>query len=67
MAAQGGHVDTVALLLDWNAEVDQQLHDGATPLFIAAQNGHVGVVVSLVDHHAVVSLSLSLPSLPLSL
>lgn len=53
MAAQSGHVDTVALVLEWGAQVDQRLHDGATPLFIAAQNGHSTIATMLVDKFAV--------------
>jgi ankyrin repeat protein len=53
MAAQNGHRDTVAALLDHGADAKQgTTSDGITPLFIAAQRGHREVVALLLDHGA---------------
>jgi ankyrin repeat protein len=44
MAAQGGHVEVVGLLLEAGANVDQRSTSGRSPLFVAALAGHTGVV-----------------------
>src|SRR6185503_5154497 len=53
IAAEKGHRDIVALLLDKGADVKQERADsGEPPLFIAAQEGHREIVALLLDHGA---------------
>ena len=47
IAAKYGHVETVRLLVDKNAEIDKVDRDGWTPLMIASQGGHAEVVEQL--------------------
>jgi len=56
-AAEYGHCDLVALLLD--QKVDPNVHDSLdrTPLQVAAENGHVVVVRQLLDGGADMTLS----------
>eukprot|EP00698_Gefionella_okellyi_P007196 TRINITY_DN1747_c1_g2_i1.p2 TRINITY_DN1747_c1_g2~~TRINITY_DN1747_c1_g2_i1.p2 ORF type:complete len:382 (+),score=113.03 TRINITY_DN1747_c1_g2_i1:139-1146(+) len=51
-AAQNGHQDVCAFLLDHKAQVDTpRLSTGETPLHRAAVNGHVDVCKVLLQHH----------------
>ena len=52
IAAEKGHRDIVALLLDHGADVKQTTTDGATPLHIAAEMGHRAIVALLLDEGA---------------
>ncbi|MBA2655193.1 MAG: ankyrin repeat domain-containing protein [Gammaproteobacteria bacterium] len=49
IAAQNGHIEVVAALINAGANKDQARNEGATPLFIAAQNGHIEVVAALIN------------------
>lgn len=40
-------------------QVDQRLHDGATPLFISAQNGHLSIAQMLVSKDAEIDAQLN--------
>ncbi|XP_032218245.2 uncharacterized protein LOC116601501 [Nematostella vectensis] len=51
-AAQGGHEDTVELLLSHNLRLDAESGAGNTPMQIAAENGHVSVMKILHRHGA---------------
>lgn len=52
MAAQSGYVSVAELLVERGAAIDRQMHDGATPLFIASQNGHTALVRFLLHRGA---------------
>ena len=53
MAAQGGHREIIALLLDHGADAKQaRKNDSVSPLYIAAQQGHREIVALLLDHGA---------------
>ena len=53
MAAQGGHREIMALLLDHGADAKQaRRNDGVSPLYIAAQQGHREIVALLLNHGA---------------
>lgn len=57
-AAEAGHVDMVALLLQVNAAIDRiNPSNGATPLIIAAANGHAPVVDLLIKAGAQINIS----------
>jgi ankyrin repeat protein len=47
LAAQGGHVDVVQMLLRHGADKQTAAADQRTPLFIACQQGHLAVVTEL--------------------
>ena len=47
MAAQNGHIDVCALLLENNAHANQQNNDAVSPLEITATNGHAADVCNL--------------------
>ena len=50
LAAQEGHPETVKLLIDLGADIEEtESRNGRTPLCIAAQNGHFDVVRTLVE------------------
>jgi len=51
-AAQGGHADLVAVLIQAGASVDSANSAGETPLHYASAMGHEEVVRVLLDHHA---------------
>ena len=56
IAAQEGHRDVVALLLDRGADIKQvRLGNNATPLFVAAGKGHREIVALLLDKGAEVT------------
>ena len=44
-----GHVESMQLLIEADANLDQSDTDGATPMFLAAQHGHVDVVRYLAE------------------
>ena len=64
-AASKGFFKLVKTLVDHDADVNQALTDGATPLFIAAQEGHKSVVEYLVKHGANVNQANNLGWTPL--
>ena len=45
-------MEVARLLLEANADKDQAVNDGATPLFIAAQQGHLEVARLLLEANA---------------
>lgn len=47
VACQCGHIDVVKELINAGANVNAEMKDKATPLFIAAQNGHLNIVLFL--------------------
>lgn len=47
-----GHLRAVRYLLSKEAEVNAQLENGSTPLFLAAHNEHIDVIVELLKHNA---------------
>ena len=49
---QYGHVECVRMLLSQGAEVDSEMFDGATPLFISCESGHQACASLLLDHGA---------------
>ena len=50
LAAMGGHVELVGLLIEAGVDYDKATaDDGTTPLYIAAQNGHVELVGLLIE------------------
>jgi serine/threonine-protein phosphatase 6 regulatory ankyrin repeat subunit B len=49
-AAQRGHEEVTAYLLDNGAQADSRDDNSSTPLIIASKNGHLGVVRVLVQH-----------------
>jgi len=51
-AAQNGHSDVAALLLERGAMPDMEKNDGVTALMIAAANGHLEVARILLEHEA---------------
>jgi len=51
-ATQHGHVECVRMLLSQGAEVDSEMFDGATPLFISCEAGHQACASLLLDHGA---------------
>jgi hypothetical protein len=52
MAAFGGHVDVVKILLEYRADPNAKAKDGGTPLHWAADRGHVDVARLLLEHRA---------------
>ncbi len=57
LAAGGGNVAAVRMLLDFNANVDlRRSHDAPTALHVATTNGHDAVVRILLDRNANVNL-----------
>ena len=56
-AAQNGHVKSIQLLLEANAETDAQESGRATPLYLASANGHLDAVRLLVETGADKELS----------
>jgi len=65
IAAQNGHRDVVALLLDKGAAVNQMRIDGGTALIIAAQNGHRDIVKLLLEKGAAVNQAMQDGATPL--
>jgi ankyrin repeat protein len=57
LAAAGGHLDIVRLLLSKGADVDARTKHLETPLYFAAANGHSKVVSLLVDVPAGIDLT----------
>ena len=51
-AAQNGHLETLQLLLKYEADPDSKEIDGATPLWLAAQQGQKEVVKVLLNYSA---------------
>jgi len=47
MAAQGGHAEVAAALLERKADVDAAANNGVTPVIIAAHNGDLQMVTVL--------------------
>ena len=52
LAANGGHTELVALLLERGARVNQQRADGTTALCAAAAAGHLAAAKVLLEHGA---------------
>lgn len=52
MASQGDHLDSVRLLLQYNANIDDITLDHLTPLHVAAHCGHHRVAKILLDKGA---------------
>ena len=52
LAAADGHLDTVQLLINREADVEEDNYGGNTALMCAAANGHLTVVQYLVDQGA---------------
>jgi len=52
LAAQEGHSDMVALLLEHSADVNAHAKNGLTPMHLAAQEDGVATAEILVQHHA---------------
>ena len=50
-AAANGHLDVVRLLLEWDADVMVQTHDGKTALYWAQLMGRYDVSRLLLKHH----------------
>lgn len=55
MASEGGHIDTVKLLLNNKADVSQCNDNGESPLFVACKGGHKAIVELLLQNKANVS------------
>ena len=55
VAAQNGHCDTIKLLVEYGAEIDQGNHTGRTAIIQASQNGHFDVVSLLLEEGAAVN------------
>ena len=51
-AADLGHTECCAVLLEKGAPLDAQMQDGQTPLHVAAFNGHVATVELLLENRA---------------
>src|SRR5262245_15570831 len=49
-ATRQGSIDTVRVLIDAGANVDQPAIDGSNPLLVAVQNGHYDIGRLLIDH-----------------
>ena len=56
VAAHNGHTETVSLLLQRGANVNQQDIDGRTSLMMASQNGHTETVLLLLQNSANVNM-----------
>ncbi|TRY61947.1 hypothetical protein TCAL_09138 [Tigriopus californicus] len=56
IACQLGHVESVRILLENGAEVDQSRLDDATPLFKACHKGHLQIVQELLKYQAKVGM-----------
>lgn len=54
IAAKGGHLAVVKLLLEKGASIDAKAEDDCTPLWIGAFNGHLNVVTLLLEEGAAV-------------
>ena len=53
MAAQGGRIDIVRLLLQYNADPDKAAgKDGSSPMYAATIRGDLEVVKELLNHNA---------------
>jgi ankyrin repeat protein len=52
LAADGGRIEVVALLVAQGADVNAKNHHGQTPLDLAAENGHEDIVQLLKEHGA---------------
>ena len=65
LAARGGHVSELILLLSKGASVNSQSRHGVTPLLMAAEEGQLSVVQQLIEKHADVDRSTSTNTTPL--
>jgi ankyrin repeat protein len=54
VAAGGGHLETVKVLLDHGADINAEDFSGWTALHAAAMNGRVAVVRYLLEHGAII-------------
>merc|ERR1712034_261192 len=52
VSASAGHTEVVNLLLTHNANINQSMHDGTSPLYISAKSDHVEVVKTLLHQNA---------------
>jgi ankyrin repeat protein len=59
-ASKHGHLDVIAFLLAFGAQVDETSQEAATPLFMAAQEGHAGAVNLLLQHGANMNKAITL-------
>lgn len=64
-ASANGHVDTVHILIQWNANVNAKDDTGKMALHNAAMYGHIEVVESLIANHAEVNANDNLGWTPL--
>ena len=52
VACQCNHIDVVEELIKNGADINVQMVDGASPLFITAQNGHLNMLTFLLKKGA---------------
>jgi ankyrin repeat protein len=62
LAVEGGHIETVEVLINRGANVNARSNRGATPLYMAKAIGYDDISQFLVDRGASSSPPLSLPS-----
>ena len=65
LAAGQGHEAVVEALLSWEAIVDPQNYEGATPLHFACEEGHLACALTILKAGANVSLTNNDGSLPI--
>ena len=51
-AAQQGYIETVALLISYKANIDEENIFSFTPLIYAILQGHIEIIIYLIDHGA---------------
>jgi len=62
LAAQDGHTDMVALLLEHSADVNAHAKNGLTPMHLAAQEDGVPTAEILVQYHADIDPQTKVPA-----
>ncbi len=65
LASGKGNIDTVKLLLKFNAQLNLQWNDGLSSIQLASYNGHVDVIKVLLENDAQVDLQDSSGQSPL--